>query len=152
MAMRLTVRTKSNVLVGQTVKYLVRSLGEALSEAAGNGAIPIMEEAQAVVHVDTGALRDSIRIQALETTTTRATVGIGPGAEIPYARRIEFGFIGVDSLGRHYNQQPYPYMRPAFDAKKDEAAQAIKDSLREAIVEALVDATNQVAAERNSRG
>lgn len=29
--------------------------------------------------------------------------------------RLEFGFVGADSLGRHYNQPPYPHARPAFD-------------------------------------
>ncbi len=28
-----------------------------------------------------------------------------------YAMRIEFGFIGTDSLGRHYNQQPRAFVR-----------------------------------------
>ncbi len=32
-----------------------------------------------------------------------------------YARRIEFGFRGVDSLGRHYNQPPYPYFFKGVD-------------------------------------
>ncbi|RFC66451.1 HK97 gp10 family phage protein [Fulvimarina endophytica] len=30
-----------------------------------------------------------------------------------YARRIEYGFVGVDSLGRYYDQQPRPYLRMA---------------------------------------
>jgi hypothetical protein len=29
--------------------------------------------------------------------------------------RLEFGFVGKDSLGRNYNQPPYPHMRPAAD-------------------------------------
>jgi hypothetical protein len=32
-----------------------------------------------------------------------------------YARRVELGFQGADSLGRVYNQPPYPYMQPALD-------------------------------------
>lgn len=35
--------------------------------------------------------------------------------DTPYAARLEFGFVGVDSLGRHYNQPPYPSWRPALD-------------------------------------
>ena len=31
----------------------------------------------------------------------------------PQARRLEYGFIGVDSLGRHYVQPPFPHMAPA---------------------------------------
>lgn len=32
----------------------------------------------------------------------------------PYGRRLELGFTGTDSIGRHYNQPPYPYMRPTL--------------------------------------
>jgi hypothetical protein len=34
----------------------------------------------------------------------------------PYGRRLEFGFYGTDSLGRHYNQAPQPHAMPAADA------------------------------------
>lgn len=37
------------------------------------------------------------------------------GTSAPRGRRLEFGFHGVDSLGRHYNQPPFPHARPAFD-------------------------------------
>lgn len=33
----------------------------------------------------------------------------------PYAARLEYGFIGTDSLGRHYAQPPHPHFRPAAD-------------------------------------
>lgn len=33
----------------------------------------------------------------------------------PQARRLELGFYGRDSLGRNYNQPPYPHFRPAFE-------------------------------------
>lgn len=37
---------------------------------------------------------------------------VGPTAI--YSRRIELGFRGADSLGRVYNQGPYPYFEPAW--------------------------------------
>ena len=36
------------------------------------------------------------------------------GSAVKYARRIEFGFIGTDSLGRKYNQQPTGIMARGF--------------------------------------
>lgn len=33
----------------------------------------------------------------------------------PFAARLEYGFVGVDSLGRHYAQPPQPHFRPAAD-------------------------------------
>lgn len=35
------------------------------------------------------------------------------GTNKAQARRLEFGFSGTDSLGRNYNQPPYPHVRPA---------------------------------------
>lgn len=34
------------------------------------------------------------------------------GSDSPYARRLEFGFVGTDSIGRNYNQAPRPHFRP----------------------------------------
>ena len=41
---------------------------------------------------------------------SRASVG----TNAPQGRRLEFGFIGADALGRHYNQPPYPHFEPAL--------------------------------------
>lgn len=32
----------------------------------------------------------------------------------PQARRLELGFFDVDSLGRHYQQRPFPHFGPAI--------------------------------------
>lgn len=37
-----------------------------------------------------------------------------------YARRLELGFYGTDSLGRHYNQPPYPFFSRAVEGSVDE--------------------------------
>ncbi|RSO03238.1 hypothetical protein DMH18_38305 [Streptomyces sp. WAC 06783] len=37
------------------------------------------------------------------------------GTSAPQARRPEFGFVGADSLGRHYAQPPFPHLGPAVD-------------------------------------
>lgn len=33
---------------------------------------------------------------------------------VPYARRLEFGFVGTDRLGRNINQGARPYWRPVL--------------------------------------
>jgi hypothetical protein len=38
----------------------------------------------------------------------------------PQARRLEYGFTDVDSLGRAFTQPPYPHVRPAVDATRPE--------------------------------
>jgi len=45
-----------------------------------------------------------------------------------YAMRIEFGFTGTDSLGRHYDQHPQSFVRATLDRAPiiaDEVAQKI---------------------------
>jgi hypothetical protein len=66
--------------------------------------------------------RQSIKVRAGgiagNTYSSRAgRISGGWEAEVytnePYARRLEFGFVGADSRGRHYNQPPYPHWGPA---------------------------------------
>lgn len=58
---------------------------------------------------DTGALVKSSRI-IYNTTALTAQVNWSTD----YSARLEFGFMGVDSLGRNYDQAPRPYARPAL--------------------------------------
>lgn len=44
-------------------------------------------------------------------SVTRSEVG----TNAVQGRRLEYGFNGADSLGRVYNQPPFPHARPAFD-------------------------------------
>lgn len=37
------------------------------------------------------------------------------GTNAPQGRRLEYGFVGADSLGRVYNQAPLPHVGPAKD-------------------------------------
>lgn len=41
------------------------------------------------------------------------------GTDAPQGRRLEFGFTGIDSLGRHYNQPPFPHVQPALPFIQD---------------------------------
>ena len=38
------------------------------------------------------------------------------GTDRPQGRRLEFGFVGADSLGRIYAQPPFPHVQPALPA------------------------------------
>lgn len=60
----------------------------------------------------TGDYRRSI---ALEIDKTPNTIQARVGTNKPQGRRLEFGFVGTDSLGRTYNQPPYPHFGPASD-------------------------------------
>jgi hypothetical protein len=47
------------------------------------------------------------------STTRDGPLSATVGTNKPQARRLEYGFVGADSLGRHYNQAPQPHVRPA---------------------------------------
>ena len=71
-----------------------------------------------------GTLRRSIRrIPLTPVSIGRNSWMQSVAPTVIYGRRIELGFTGVDSLGRHYpginppgpGDPPYPYMQPAID-------------------------------------
>ena len=60
----------------------------------------------------TSRLRQSIIGEA----RTRGKVIIGEvGTDMPYGPRLEYGFSGVDRLGRRYNMAARPWLRPSFE-------------------------------------
>ena len=52
------------------------------------------------------------------------------GTNRPQGRRLEYGFVGADSLGRVYNQKPYPHWEPA--------QRAVEPLFRKAVAKAVV--------------
>lgn len=94
------------------------SLRDALSklklksdEEAERLAYDIANRAKKRAPVETGRLRASIDVQAGQDEAGKF---FDVGTPVVYAPRIEFGFIGTDSLGRNYNQPPNPFMRSSI--------------------------------------
>jgi hypothetical protein len=52
------------------------------------------------------------------------------GTNRDQGRRLEFGFVGVDSLGRAYDQPPYPHAGPALQEIEPKFLAAHKALLR----------------------
>ncbi|TLQ46073.1 HK97 gp10 family phage protein [Streptomyces marianii] len=50
-----------------------------------------------------------------EVSTSGLHVEAIVGTNKPQSRRLEYGFVGADSLGRIYNQPPYPHVGPAVE-------------------------------------
>lgn len=55
------------------------------------------------------------------------------GTTAPQGRRLEFGFVGPDSLGRVYNQPPFPHVQPAIGHIED----TLHEQMRAAVGEIL---------------
>lgn len=126
--------------------------GQALETALVAGALNIQNYAKEHAAYKTGTLRRSIHIGGHsgivagfgqgggysdiggnEHGDTFARVWVG--TNLVYARRIEYGFIGADKLGRVYNQRPRPYLRPAFDTQ----GPAVERDFERAITQLLAD-------------
>jgi hypothetical protein len=56
------------------------------------------------------------------------------GTTEPQGRRLEFGFVGTDSLGRYYDQKPFPHVQPALPFIE----QTLMASMRLAVAEVLL--------------
>lgn len=93
---------------------------------------PVIADAKQRVPVDDGDLRDSLkvttrlskrqqRLNAKAVAEGKASVQLYAGAAaLPHAHLVEFGTA---------NMAPQPFMRPAWDANKDQVLQLIKDEL-----------------------
>ena len=51
------------------------------------------------------------------------------GTGEPQGPRLELGFVGTDSLGRRYNQPPFPHFTPTFAEIEKPYADAIADQV-----------------------
>lgn len=82
-------------------------------------------------HRQKGNLRADISHEAatIDGTTVRAAVGVLDGSIAEdYARRLELGFFGLDSLGRNYSQEPRPFLRPTVLRNREKVVELIKKS------------------------
>ncbi|WP_331756573.1 HK97 gp10 family phage protein [Streptomyces decoyicus] len=81
-------------------------------------------------NVITGRYRNSWQIETRHLPHgAQCTIG----TEEPYGRRLEFGFVGADSLGRVYNQPPFPHVQPSLPAM----TAALRFGMMSAVEEAL---------------
>ena len=61
-----------------------------------------------------GLLKNSIKVDFSETQDViKSTVGVRKN--VPYAMRLEFGFIGRDVRGRMYHQAPRPFFKVTYE-------------------------------------
>ena len=112
--------------------------GPALEAATRAAALPVLNQVRITVPeggrtpYKTGTYRRSFHMETVEKTPERCTVQVG--TDSPYGKRLEYGFVGADKLGRVYNQAARPHIRPALDENRgaavDEFRAAIEDIIR----------------------
>jgi len=126
-------------------KKVIDAVEKGAIDAIKKGCFMIERDAKILQtpHVDTGRLRSSISSNWTGSGMSRGKVeppaksedGVSQptekltgriGSNVEYARRIELGFVDVDSLGRKYNQKPYPYLRPALHKNEKKILELFK--------------------------
>ncbi len=135
--MNITARVEGLDALSLKVKYMSNAAALGLKEGTSEAAGIFEQEAKLLVPVDTGRLRDAIHTDHTLDTPEVQQFTVTPaydasneyGFDPPYARRIELGFIGTDSLGRNYHQAAQQFMAPAFETKKAEALEAVKNGV-----------------------
>ena len=104
---------------------------KAVLAAVEAGALVIENQSKENCPVVTGSLRRSLHHETVESNADTAVVDIG--TDLVYARRVHDGFVGADSLGRHYNQAGNPYLLSAYEEKKNEAMSETSAALRQLV-------------------
>jgi len=129
----------------EQLRAKIRNMGEELAnvleDAASRGAMIVVKEAQlnsakggGFPSRITGNLFRSIpAVSPVTVSKTRNRVEVAVGSSAEYARRLELGFTGTDSLGRQYHQSPRPYIRPALVANRNNIEQEMAKRFRQVI-------------------
>lgn len=107
--------------------------GTLVAARFAQGSVMVGVKTRAVVHKHTQLLRTKIQAKAsgrpgpnAPTGDYRRSWGVSfgggtgfvfgaAGTNAPQGRRLELGFVGTDSLGRHYNQPPYSHVGSAAE-------------------------------------
>lgn len=92
------------------------------------GALPAANDIKALAPYLTGTYRRSIHIEELIEL-----LAVMIGTSLPYGPRLEYGFVGVDSLGRRYNQPAQPHFRTGLNQNREQ----IRENVRQAVVQQL---------------
>jgi len=110
---RVTVRVVGRERLIKRIKEMLVDAREGAQDETREVAEFIQRRAKEFVPVDTGRLRDSIRINQ----TGKAAYNVGPGDEVEYAEYVEFGTSRTPAQ---------PYMRPALEEARREFPRALR--------------------------
>jgi hypothetical protein len=105
-------------ILNPLMEIKMRKVGDIVVQAA-------VANTWAVFQEPTGNLAGTI--VAIPNGSLEIDIGSSEG----YARRLEEGFHGLDSLGRAYNNEPEPYLMPALEDNADEIIQEMQDAVAE---------------------
>lgn len=153
----ITVKMTGVEEIMSSIQKLAIASPQAVKAGTLRVAMKIERQAKAMCAVDTGRLRASISTNWTGSGKSRGDVepkaqpedGTGQpqeksdtftavvGTNVKYGPRIEFGFVGTDSLGRKYNQAERPYLYPAYFSYEGEVKSEISAELGKELAKAM---------------
>lgn len=121
-------KVKVSLEGGQKLARRLKAMGDAASKilmkAAKAGGEVALDEAKKNCPVDTGALRNSLKITENISKPTKADV------KIDYDKSLRYGvFVELGAKGR----APNPFMREAVDDNQDRINQAISEKIADSV-------------------
>jgi HK97 gp10 family phage protein len=132
------VKVDDRELLAQLVRLEKVARKAVATKVIRRSAAPIRAEAKAKVPVRTGDLKRSIRTY---TSIGRWSISGRVESRLPYAHLVELGTKAHyqkrklkhekrKRAVKHPGAKPKPFLRPAFDSKKDESIAIARDTLR----------------------
>ena len=77
----------------------------------------VAKEWRSKATVVSGDFKKSIQVRIKRGKSGGKRVEVRVFSDVDYAKRLEYGYVGPDKLGRTFNQAATPTMRPAARAK-----------------------------------
>lgn len=106
------------------LKAMDDAAGDVLMKAAMEGGQIVLEEAKRNCPVDTGTLRNSLKLTKDKQTKTKATVKIDFDKSLKYGTHVELGTK---------SQPAQPFLRGSVDEKQNEINVEITDTVSDAV-------------------
>lgn len=113
-----TYVTGTDRLKSQLIAMAERMV-KAAAQAERDGAEDVQEDMRAFVPVDSGRLRDSIRVEE-----AGSGLNVGPGDEVDYAMYVEYGTSEIAAQ---------PYAGPAADRARSAFVGTVRDTVKKVI-------------------
>lgn len=123
MAISLTLEEQGAGRIMRWLSKFPRIFETKLHEEEHNWALIAASRVRAIAPRDTGYYADvTIKVSGNTAFTGH-----------PAANRLENGFVGIDSLGRHYTQMPRPHWSIVREQMREEFPKAVGEILHEEI-------------------
>jgi len=120
---KVKVEIKGADKITKVLKEMEDAAGDVLMKASKAGGKIALEYAKRVCPVDTGALRNSLKLAEDKKTKVKATI------KVDYDKSIKYGtFVELGARGRKAN----PFLRNAVDSNMDEINKEIRDTVSKA--------------------